>query len=54
MTITHGVDVEQFGQAVEAITREPEGSQFRFRAETERTDGLPGVTTTTGEELNDS
>lgn len=45
MTITHGVDVEQLGQAVETIMEEPEGGQFRFRAETEWTDGLQCVTT---------
>ncbi|MFD1562187.1 OsmC family protein [Haloarchaeobius amylolyticus] len=45
MSITHGVDVEQLSQAVEAITEEPEGGQFRFRAETEWTDGLQCVTT---------
>lgn len=45
MTLTHGVDVEQLGQAVETITEQPEGGQFRFRAETEWTDGLQCVTT---------
>lgn len=44
MTITHGVDVEQLGHAVEAITEDPENGRFRFRAETEWTDGLQCVT----------
>ena len=54
MTISHGVDGEQHGQAVEAITEEQSGGQYRFRAETVWTDGLPRVATTTGKEVNDS
>ena len=42
--VNHGVDVEQLGQTVEAITGEPGIGQFRFRAETEWTDGLQCVT----------
>ncbi|WP_049916962.1 OsmC family protein [Halogeometricum pallidum] len=44
MTSTHGVNVEQLGHAVEAITEDPETGRFRFRAETEWTDGLQCVT----------
>lgn len=44
MTITNGVDVDQLGQAIESITEEPETGQFRFRAQTEWTDGLQSVT----------
>lgn len=44
MSVTNGVDVKQLGEAIEAITEEPEHGQFRFRAETEWTDGLRCVT----------
>jgi uncharacterized OsmC-like protein len=44
MSTTNGVDVERLGQAVETITEEPEVGHFRFRAETEWTDGLQSVT----------
>ncbi|MFW6385488.1 MAG: OsmC family protein [Halodesulfurarchaeum sp.] len=40
----NGVDVEQLGQAVEAITDDSAIGEFRFRAETEWTDGLQSVT----------
>lgn len=42
--IRHGVDVEQLGQAVEAITEEPANGQFKFRAETEWSGALKCVT----------
>ena len=42
--VKNGVDVAQLGQAVEAITDEPEVGRFGFRAETEWTDGLQCVT----------
>jgi uncharacterized OsmC-like protein len=45
MSVNNGVDVEQLGQAVEAITEESAVGQFRFRAETEWTDALRCVTT---------
>lgn len=45
MSVNNGVDVEQLGQAVEAITDESAIGQFRFRAETEWTDALQCVTT---------
>lgn len=45
MSITNGVDVEQLGQAVEAITDDSAIGQFQFRAETEWTDSLQCVTT---------
>lgn len=44
MSVNNGVDVEQLGQAVEAITAESAAGQFRFRAKTEWTDGLQCVT----------
>ncbi|WP_207591711.1 OsmC family protein [Halomontanus rarus] len=44
MSTTNGVDVAQLGQAVEAITGDETIGQFRFRAETEWTDGLQCVT----------
>lgn len=44
MSIKNGVDVEQLGRAVETITEEPAAGRFRFRAETEWTDGLQCVT----------
>ena len=44
MSVKNGVDVEQLGEAIEAITEEPEIGQFRFRAETEWTDALGCVT----------
>lgn len=40
----NGVDVEQLGQAVEAITDESTIGEFSFRAETEWIDGLQCVT----------
>lgn len=40
MTVTNGVDVEQLGEAVEAITDEPTIGHFSFRADTEWLDGL--------------
>jgi uncharacterized OsmC-like protein len=45
MSVNNGVNVEQLGQAVEAITAESAAGQFQFRAETEWTDGLQSVTT---------
>lgn len=36
--------MEQLGRAVESITEEPAAGRFRFRAETEWTDGLQCVT----------
>ncbi|WP_336364613.1 OsmC family protein [Halalkalicoccus salilacus] len=45
MSVNNGVDVEQLGQAVEAITEEPAIGRFQFRAETEWTEGLQCVTT---------
>lgn len=45
MSVNNGVDVEQLGQAVEAITEESAVGQFRFRAETEWTVALRCVTT---------
>lgn len=44
MSTTNGVNVAQLGQAVEAISEESAAGQFRFRAETEWTDGLQSVT----------
>ena len=44
MSTKNGVDVEQLGDAIEAITAEPENGRFRFRAETEWTDALQCVT----------
>ena len=44
MSVRNGVDVEQFGETIEAITEEPENGRFRFRAETEWTDALRCVT----------
>ncbi len=44
MTVTNGVDVEQLGHAVEAITDEPDSGRFKFRAKTEWTDALQCVT----------
>lgn len=44
MSIRNGVDVGQLGQAVEAITGEPDIGRFRFQAETEWTEGLQCVT----------
>lgn len=44
MSITNGVDVEQLGQAVDAITAEPEAGRFTFRAETEWTGALQSMT----------
>lgn len=44
MVINHGVNVEQLGRAVEAITDDPDTGRFRFRAQTEWTDGLRCVT----------
>ncbi|MFC4989378.1 OsmC family protein [Saliphagus infecundisoli] len=41
---TNGVDVERLGQTVEALTDDSTGGQFRFRANTEWTDGLRCVT----------
>ncbi len=40
MTVKNGVDVEQLGQAVEAISEDPDIGRFRFRAKTEWTDAL--------------
>ncbi|WP_436345120.1 OsmC family protein [Natronorubrum sp. FCH18a] len=45
MTTTNGVDVEQLGQAIEAITDEPAVGRFAFRATTDWTDALQCVTT---------
>lgn len=42
MTVTNGVD--RLGQAIDAITEEPDAGRFTFRAETEWTDGLKCVT----------
>jgi uncharacterized OsmC-like protein len=44
MSIRNGVDVEQFGQAIDAITEEPDSGRFTFRAETEWTDALQCIT----------
>ncbi|MFC6835695.1 OsmC family protein [Halomarina ordinaria] len=44
MTTTNGVNVEQLGQAVDAITEDPEVGRFTFRAETEWDDALRCVT----------
>ncbi|MCU4740565.1 OsmC family protein [Natronoglomus mannanivorans] len=45
MSTKNGVDVAQLGHAVDAITDDSTVGQFRFRAETEWTDGLQCVTT---------
>ena len=45
MSVQNGVDVNQLGDAIDAITEEPDVGQFRFYAETEWTDGLKCVTT---------
>lgn len=45
MTIKNGVDVEQLGQAVKAISEDPDIGRFRFRAKTEWTDALQCATT---------
>ena len=44
MSVRNGVDVEQLGEAIEAITEGPENGHFRFRAESEWTDALQCVT----------
>ncbi|SDQ45161.1 OsmC family protein [Natronobacterium texcoconense] len=44
MSVTNGVDVTALGQAVEAITEEPDVGRFTFRAETEWDGALRGVT----------
>jgi uncharacterized OsmC-like protein len=44
MSISNGVNVEQLGEAVEAITENPDAGQFQFRARTEWTDSLQCVT----------
>lgn len=44
MSVTNGVDVEQLGDAIDAITEEPTTGRFTFRAETEWTDALRCVT----------
>jgi uncharacterized OsmC-like protein len=43
-TAVNGVDVEELGAAIEAVTEDPGIGQFRFRAETEWTDALRCVT----------
>lgn len=44
MTTLNGVDVDQLTEAVETMSEDPSVAQFRFRAETEWTDGLQSVT----------
>ena len=44
MSVKNGVDVQQLGDAVDAITENPDVGQFRFFAETEWTEGLKCVT----------
>ncbi|WP_255191290.1 OsmC family protein [Natronobeatus ordinarius] len=44
MSVKNGVDVQQLGDAIDAITENPDVGQFRFFAETEWTDGLKCVT----------
>ncbi len=48
MSTNNGVNVEQLGQTIEAITDDPTGGQFQFRAATEWTDALQSVTTING------
>ena len=45
MSVSNGVNVEHLGEAVEAITEDPNIGQFQFRAHTEWTDSLQCVTT---------
>jgi hypothetical protein len=44
MSISNGVSIEQLGEAVESITKNPDAGQFQFRARTEWTDSLQCVT----------
>lgn len=44
MSVNNGVNVEQLGAAVEAITDDPDVGRFQFRARTEWTDALQCVT----------
>ncbi|SOB75424.1 Uncharacterized OsmC-related protein [Marinobacter sp. LV10R510-11A] len=48
MSTTNGVDVEQLGQATQAITQAPNAGQFTFRARTNWTGALQSVTTIDG------
>lgn len=45
MAHTNGVNVEQLGDAIDAITETPEEGQFQFRAETQWSDALRCETT---------